>query len=175
MVAFEQLYYRYEQPLKYFAFRMTRSEYVAEEIIQEVFIKLWSVRESIPQEVSFNAYLYRTVRNKALNYLRDAARRDALYEVYKQDVPDDGETTAYMVAWAELEKQLNDLINKLPPQKKKIYLLYQDGKSCEEIGKLFNISERTVQNHLYKSQSRIRLQLYLSSLVTLLWLMLIFL
>ena len=103
---------------------INRSEYVAEEIIQEVFIKLWSVRESIPQEVSFKAYLYRTVRNKALNYLRDAARRDALYEVYKQDVPDDSETTAYMVAWAELEKQLNDLINKLPPQASALFIFF---------------------------------------------------
>lgn len=111
------------------------------------------------------------VYNRSLNHLRDAARRNELYRLYREGLSEHSNSTGNMVMYTELEKVLLDCIDNLPPKKKEIYKLYQEeGRGIEEIGELLNISLNTVRKHLYSTMSRLKgnLQTHLDSTVLLL-------
>src|SRR5690625_2792224 len=75
-LAFREVYNLFEKKLYVFAFSITKSSYISEEIIQEVFIRIWERRELIDPNRSFDSYIFTITRNLVYNYLRDASRRE---------------------------------------------------------------------------------------------------
>ena len=158
--AFQELFYRYEKPLKHYAFRLTKSHFIVEEIIQEVFIKVWENGEKINPDLGFSAYVYRMVRNRAFNYLRDSMQHEDLAQELWQDILKAQTEADHNIISAEYENLIDNIIRGLPPQKRSIYILSRyEGKSNPEIAKLLDISTKTVENHLWKTLQIIKIRL----------------
>ena len=158
--AFKQIFLCYEKRLYYFVFSITKSEYIAEEILQEVFIKIWTNRESIDINRSFESFIFTITRNLTYNYLRDASRREAIRNELWSNVVAQQQDVESNVIFEEYKDIVEDIIQNLPVQKRSIYQLSrQEGKSNSEIAAILGISPKTVRNHLWNTMSTIRSQL----------------
>jgi len=147
--AFTKLFDGYYKPLGEFVFRLTESIELAEEIVQDVFIKIWTNRGGLIEIESFSNYIFILSRNQTYNCLRKKANEKIRQLKWEKDLehslsqPNDAEQEdSYR---ALLEKA----IEKLPPQQKKVYLLSRNERlKQEEIAKQLNISAETVKKHL---------------------------
>ncbi len=158
--AFKQIFLCYEKRLYFFVFSITKSEYIAEEILQEVFIKIWTNRESIDINRSFESFIFTITRNLTYNYLRDASRREAIRNELWSNVVAQQQDVESNVIFEEYKDIVEDIIQNLPVQKRSIYQLSrQEGKSNSEIAAILGISPKTVRNHLWNTMSTIRSQL----------------
>lgn len=158
--AFKQIFLCYEKRLYFFVFSITKSEYIAEEILQEVFIKIWTNRESIDINRSFESFIFTITRNLTYNYLRDASRREAIRNVLWSNVVAQHQKVESNLIFEEYKDIVEDIIQNLPVQKRSIYQLSrQEGKSNSEIAAILGISPKTVRNHLWNTMSTIRSQL----------------
>ncbi|RRB03690.1 RNA polymerase sigma factor [Larkinella rosea] len=153
----ELLYSRYFQPLCTHTVRFVGSREVAEDLVSEIFYQFYT--EQIFQKItsSYRAYLFKTARNRAYNYLRwELSRKMPLEETdhpnwQESQLPD--AITQYEELYQDVEKALNTL----PIQRRKIYLLHQfEGKRFKEIAGELQISVRTVEVQIYRASKAIR-------------------
>ncbi|MEX0314709.1 MAG: RNA polymerase sigma factor [Allomuricauda sp.] len=158
--AFKSIFDLCHKDLYRFILSITKSEYAAEEILQEVFVKLWRVRKSIDTSRSFRSFLYTMTRNHTYNYLRAIAHQEALKKELWKNIVLSSQSTEDSVLFAEYETILNSILDHLPQQKRNIYILSRkEGKSNQEIADLLGISQKTVKNHLWKTLQFIKIQL----------------
>lgn len=158
--AFEAIFDLYENRLYYFVFSITKSEYATEEILQEVFIKIWTKKETIDPKRSFESFIFTIAKNLTYNYLRNIANQQSLKEEYWKNISSLNEATKDSILLAEYEDIVHDILQQIPTQKRSIYILSkQQGKSNKEIADLLGITQKTVKNHLWKTLQIIRTQL----------------
>lgn len=158
--AFEAIFDLYENRLYYFVFSITKSEYATEEILQEVFIKIWTKKETIDPKRSFESFIFTIAKNLTYNYLRNIANQQSLKEEYWKNISSLNEETKDSILLAEYEDIVQDILQQIPTQKRSIYILSkQQGKSNKEIADLLGITQKTVKNHLWKTLQIIRAQL----------------
>lgn len=158
--AFRRVFDFFHNRLYSFVFSITKSHYTAEEIIQEVFIKLWYKRETIEVSSSFDSFVFTITKNLTYNFLRDAAKRETLKTDFFYISDFEKRQTENAVLSNEYEDLLNDIVERLPKQKKSVFIMSrQEGKSNQEISSLLGISEKTVKNHLWKTLQIIKAQL----------------
>ncbi|MBC9797109.1 RNA polymerase sigma factor [Sinomicrobium weinanense] len=172
--AFRAIFELMEPRLYGFVFSYTKSGYIAEEIVQEVFIKVWERREEIRLSGSFSAFLYTMARNRTLNYLRNASQRAAIRDELWKNVSLLQEDVETEVIFSEYREIVDDIINHLPGKKRSIYIMSrQEGKTNAEIADILGISPKTVKNHLWKTFETIKIQLrpHLESTIKLLFLL----
>lgn len=152
--AFRDLFDRYFDRVLQFMYGFTHDRSMAEDLAQELFIKLWCHRELLPDIRSLNAYVYRAARNIAINALRGQGRSVSLTKILdlKESVlPDD--------LYYALEKQLViDLtVEQLPERPRQIFRMSRiEGLNNEEIARRLEITVKTVENHLNIALKRIR-------------------
>jgi RNA polymerase sigma-70 factor (ECF subfamily) len=158
--AFKTIFELYEKRLYYFLYSITKSDYASEEILQEVFIKIWTKKETIDVSQSFDAFIFTIARNSAYNYLRSIACQESLKKEYYKNISSVNEETENSILLAEYEDLVNDILENIPTQKRSIFILSkQQGKSNEEIANLLGITQKTVKNHLWKTLQIIRTEL----------------
>ncbi|WP_052496350.1 RNA polymerase sigma factor [Pedobacter lusitanus] len=116
--AFIQIYNQYRGKVYSYAYQLCKSADTAEEIVQEVFIKIWQKREQINVALSFNAYLKKITLNHVLNYLKKVAREKALQEQIYHTIEQSSNRTEDHVLEKELRKIYDEAISRLPQQKK---------------------------------------------------------
>ena len=147
--AIEMLFKAYYQPLCGYANKIINDINIAEEIVQEIFFQLWQKHKDLPNIVSFKSYIYRSVHNACLNFIKHkkVEQKHSEHIVYIQeniveDFIDLAETT-------ELQEKIRIAIDKLPPERKKVFLMirYEDLKYSEVAEKL-GISIKTVENQM---------------------------
>lgn len=156
-IAFETIFDQYHGLVYSFAKRLTRSDTLSEEIVQEVFIRIWTGREKMVEVQNFGAYLNRTVRNQVYNALRQLAIREKARERMQQDVFSIQQEEAGCIDQEALEDLLKKAIDQLTPQQKKVYnLCYQEGYKYREAAKKLNISSLTVHSHMKIALKTIR-------------------
>jgi len=145
--ALQSLLKQFYRPLCFFAERLVTDKTAAEDIVEESFIKLWNKRGDFESEQSIKAFMYITVRNACLNYLKQL-KRDALNQ--KQLAYLTGEKEEFVLnemIKAELLKEMMIEINNLPEQCGKVLrLAYFKGLKNQEVAKVLNISVHTVKN-----------------------------
>jgi len=145
--ALQSLLKQYYNPLCFFAERLVADSAAAEDIVGESFIKLWNKRGDFESTQNIKAFLYITVRNACLNYLKQA-KRDSLNQ--KQLAYLTGEKEEFVLnemIRAEVLKEIMHEINNLPEQCGKVLkLAYLDGLKNQEVAKVLNISVHTVKN-----------------------------
>lgn len=158
--SFELLYHRYMRKLYYFSFNYLKIKEEAEEIVQTVFINLWEHRKSLDDSLSIKSYLYKSTTNAVYNQLkRNALRNKWVEQKLLKPEPASNETFE-QIYYHDLEQTIDQIIAKLPPQQRKIYILSRiEGLSYEEISKQLDLSVRTVENQMYRALKVIKEQL----------------
>jgi len=153
------------QSLCFYAFQISGNRFLAEEIVQEVFIKLWQNRNSIQIRENFKPYLYQMVHNHSLTKIfQQNANKNAINNTVSDDiwqiVTEGHQYNAYLVEKLEAEdthKVINETIENLPQQCREVFMLskFRD-KPNEEIASMLNISVNTVRTHIYRALEKIR-------------------
>jgi len=155
--AFRELYNQYHQPLYHYVLRFVKSPALAEDVLQDVFLKIWEIRSRIDPELSFKAYLYRISRNSVFKLLKkiavDENLRTQVLRQFSQSVAD----ADLKVLWQQYEALLQAAINRLPPQRQKVFkLCREEGKSYEQVAEELGISRNTVKEHMVLAMKLIR-------------------
>ncbi|SFE40736.1 RNA polymerase sigma-70 factor, ECF subfamily [Chitinophaga sp. CF118] len=155
-MAFTTLFYHYNRLIYPFVLQKVRSETIAEEIIQDTFLKLWTGREHIALLESPDGYLFRIAANRTLDYLRKQAREQHFLDRYIDKTPEQAEDPEKSIYYNETRKAVEEAIQQLPSQRQTIYLLRQEGLSYSEIAEKLGISPNTVRNQLVSAMQFIR-------------------
>lgn len=146
--AFTLLFERYRTKLYYYLLRHTKSKEIAEEIVIDIFMKLWNGREMADQIQEVSAFFHKVGYYKVLDCLRTTARKAQLKQVYidrakveEEKMPDE------LLIDEETKLLLLKAVNRLPPQRKLVYQLSrEEGLSHEEIALRLSLSKSTVNN-----------------------------
>ncbi|MDN3580314.1 RNA polymerase sigma-70 factor [Mucilaginibacter flavus] len=155
--AFESVYNRYWEKLFNYAYKRLSNTEVCEEIVQEVFIRLWEKRESLILTSGLMNYLYTAVKYNLIDQYRKQLLKNNFAAASKHSYSADNSTEDSIFV-KDLKKYLEDLIGTLPPKCRSVYELSRlEYKSNKEIAEILNISEKTVEGHLTKALQRIRL------------------
>lgn len=155
--AFMELYNYYHPAIYNFILRIIKNPVITEDLLQEVFIKIWSVRERIQPGLSFQAYLYRISRNAAFKMLKKMAADNELRLMLMNELHRSANDADNKARWVEYEKLLNAAIEQLPPQRQKIFrLCRQEGKTYRDVSFALNISPNTVKEHMVLATRSIR-------------------
>lgn len=156
-LVFSDLFKTYEYPLYTLALRLTKDDYVAKDIIQEVFLALWTMRDKVHEINNIEAYLFRITRFKVIKYLRKVAADDRLKEKIWFGLKDLAEDGTAKIEAREFDSILALAIAQLPAKRKQVYLLKTtEGKTYKDIADEMNISQHTVKNHLSSASKTIR-------------------
>lgn len=154
--AFADLFNLFLPKLYPFILKLTRSGSVAEEIIQETFIKVWLNRDKLAEMENPGGWVFTVASNKCYDYLRTRALKDNLF-VSATDEPAGSNFTHEWLDLKELKRLIELAVNDLPEQRKKIYLMSRDqGKTIPEIADALQLSPHTVKNALVISLKFIR-------------------
>ncbi len=156
-MAYETIYNRYAERMYYFSVKYLENETEAEEVIQNVFIKVWVKREELRDDLSFNSFLFMITKNAVIDILRKRKRDKALSEKIGlrqqqlMEAPDD------IYEYQELAAEINNVITGLPERRRQIYLLSREkGLSHKEIAAELSISPKTVEVQIRLSLQQIR-------------------
>jgi len=155
--AFRQIYHHYKKRLFPFVFKMTRSEEITEELVQEIFIQLWLSRASFNTVQYPTSYIFNLAANKTLNHLKKIANNAELIKKAAYYLPEWSTNTEDTIAFNESQAMINSAVSELPSQRQLIYRLSrEEGLSLEEIAERLDISRSTVKNQLGHALRSIR-------------------
>lgn len=158
--AFQELFYAYKDALFGYACKLCRSPEMAEEAVQEVFMKVWINRQQLDPSLSIKAYLHTAVRHCVFNILKKAALDEALRQSIFHHQPVAVNTTEDAVHAADLQRAKSRVLDMLPPQRKLIFCLSRmEGLSHEEIALRLGISKNTVKDQIVKASRFLRQQI----------------
>src|SRR5687767_1350272 len=147
--AFTQLFKIYYNQLGDFIMRITESQQLTQEIVQDAFLKIWINRQSLAQVDCFKAYLFVVAKNHAFNCLKQMAREKSRQKLWEHTVLDQVILNTTETAPADRVHLINQAVELLPPQQKNVFLLSRkEGLSHEGIAKKLNISHETVKKHI---------------------------
>ncbi|MGV8090582.1 MAG: RNA polymerase sigma-70 factor [Mangrovibacterium sp.] len=148
--AFKELFDLYAFRLVRFANTFLNNYELSEEVVSDVFFKLWIHRETLVQLGNFEAYLFKAARNTALNYLEHERRQNAeCLEDLNVDVVVDQISPEISMITEELRLAVEKAINDLPPRCKLIYNLAKVEKMrYKEIADVLNVSVKTIDNQI---------------------------
>lgn len=164
--AFRQLFEAYKNKVYSYAVHYTDSQAEAEEIVQEVFLKVWLHKETLPFLERFEAWVFTITRNQSFNSLRRIARH-ASFTGAIAEAGESGESADKSLLYKEQEQLLQSAIRNLPPQQQLVYKLHNEQHlSALEIARRLNISHSTVKNHLSLATRAIRSFLKICAIVT---------
>ncbi len=168
--AFDKIFKKYCDKLFYFAEGILKSKSDAEEIIQQVFIKVWEKRSDINESLSFKSYLFTITHNTIISFFRKRASEQDYLNNLKANFQFNQATTDHLLEFNELNELVDAAISKLPPKRKLVYeLSRKKGLSNQEIAKQLNVSKNTVENQLTQALKFLREQLRTHSLPALLF------
>lgn len=166
--AFRILFNFYTDKLYNYVLRLTRREELAEEIVMDAFLKIWIRHKELSGIKHFDAYLYKIVRNQALNALKRMAHESTILKELGGMITAYNDSTEETIIHNDYQQLLHKAVNGLPPQQRLVYILSRDeGLKYEEIAIQLKISKNTVKSHLKKAVNALR-TVYTNHVVTLL-------
>ncbi|EOR94313.1 RNA polymerase ECF-type sigma factor [Arcticibacter svalbardensis MN12-7] len=155
--AFEELYTRYKRQISFNIVKLVKSVPIAEDLVHDLFIRVWMQRERLDPDKTFGGYLFRMAENITMDFFRKIAQ-DNKFRAYYISHSD--------IGYSHVEETLADKDNKallqeavalLPPQCRLIFTLCKlEGKSSEEVSVQLKLSTHTVSNHLAKAKKIMR-------------------
>lgn len=147
--AFREVYDFYYQSIYKYALHLLKSESLAEEIIQETFLKIWINRIRLPEILNLESYLVTIARNRSLDILRQSALRYRKDQTLKNTFEFSTNETEEQIILKDTRLILSEAIAQLPPQQKQVYdLCKQQGLKYDEVAKIMNLSPLTVQSYM---------------------------
>jgi len=158
MLAFDAIYERYCKRIFAFVVRYVKSETDAEEIVQEVFLKIWKNKNKIDVYSSFESYIFTISYNSTISLLRKRVTEKKYIDYLKNlQVAENVFELTDEVYYTELNGQIQSLLSELTPRQKEIFLLSrEEGLTHDEIAKKLGISSNTVKNHIVTTLNFLR-------------------
>ena len=157
--AFDQIFKRYSNKLYGFAFKYLKSKEETEELIQDIFLKIWENRKSLKKESSLKAYLFTVAYHKICRLFR---RRQIYLKFIEESTQVAGQSSdpEEEVDYKSTLKQIDMLIEKLPKRQRAIFIKSRkEGKSTREIAEEMNLAPGTVDNNISAALKFLRKQI----------------
>lgn len=155
--AFEELYYKYVDKVFYFSLRYLRSREDAEGLTQEIFLKIWEIRNTLNPDLSLNSYIFTIAKNTIFNKNRKKINEQAYKDYLRNHLDKMYDKTENDIILNEVRDWINKAVEDLPPQRRNIFKLSRfEGLSYKEISSRLNLSERTVESHIRLALKAIR-------------------
>lgn len=156
-LAYKRLFELFSKGMLAFAFTLVRSREVAEEIVSDVFIKIWLHRKNLPGIRNLRLYLYTSTRNLSLNYLRRGNPEFALdLSGIEADAAFSWDNPEELFITRELRRRISGTVEQLPPKCRLIFrLVKEDGLSYREVSELLQISSKTIESQIGIALKRI--------------------
>lgn len=159
--AFRELFSRYYCGFCSYAMRVVKIRETAEEVVSDVFVKLWKNKANIEIHTSFEAYMYRAIRNQALDYLKLRTHRhtekDSLDTLDWHSAHADNVTPIDEYAFNEFFAEVERCVNSLPRQCQAIFRMSrEEGLRYREIAEKLNISIKTVETQMGRALKVLR-------------------
>lgn len=148
--AYKELFIAFYKPLHQFAYSFVRSRELAEEIVSDVFIKIWESRSEIESILNLKVYLYVSIKNTSLKYLLKQHRQVAIsIDELDVELESFSRNPEELMLTAEMMNKIQETVNELPPRCKIIFkLIKEDGLRYKEVAEILNISVKTIDNQL---------------------------
>ncbi|GAB3986130.1 RNA polymerase sigma-70 factor [Spirosoma daeguense] len=147
--AFEKLYSGYKRPVLFFIQKFLKSDDEAEEILHDVFLKVWQNREQLDPGIGVGGYLHTLARNLVLNQIKQKATANKLNQEWGRRTNVHSNTVEDQYITTEYEQLAHNAIGQLPPRRQEVYQLCSgEGKSYDEVGKQLGISRDAVKDHM---------------------------
>jgi len=160
-LAFGKLFNFYNDKVYGYALAILQSETLAEEVLQNIFLKIWLKREELTLIANFGGFLRVMVKNECLNNLKKIAIEKRNYNEVSQQTSTFDYSTENAIQLRETERILVSAIEKLPPQQKMVYQLCQvEGLKQKDVAAQLQISPLTVKAHLRDAMKSIKTYLY---------------
>jgi len=168
-LAFTKLYNEYKNVVFSTALKITKSRMLAEEVVQDVFLKIWQNHENLAEITNIENYLFIISRNHIFDIIKKIARDTSLVvdSNYKNTSTNDTEDA---IKDDQYNIILNQIVGQLPPQQQKIYKMAKwDGLSHQKIGEDLGISTETVKKHMAQALKFVRTKIspYMNMFMTL--------
>jgi RNA polymerase sigma-70 factor (ECF subfamily) len=129
----------------------------AEEIVQDLFYVLWKERQNLQIFTSVNGYLYRSVKNKSLQYTEKARVRKDYREMYAENAVTETLSPQDELEYKELEQHIEETLRRLPERRQRIFRMNRmEGKKYNEIAQELHISVKTVEVEISKALRELR-------------------
>lgn len=147
--AFNTLFYLYAEKLYKFGLTFFIGESEAEEIVQEVFVKIWLKRDTISDPKTFNSFIYTIAKNLIFNHLKRNIYRRKFEHYQMQNLNEGHNDLENEMRYEEMKTRLVTALERLPKKRKEIYLLSRkDGLKNKEIAERLEISIKTVETQM---------------------------
>jgi RNA polymerase sigma-70 factor (ECF subfamily) len=164
---FNYLAGKYHRPIIHFLFRMVRNQAIAEELAQEVFLRVYRSRESYRAEAKFTTWLYRIATNLAVNHARDTKNERSVQAVYLDapdeqtgttpDVADDEPSAEQQLLRQERMKAIRAHVMALPERQRMAVVMHKyQGMDYREIGEVLKLSESATKSLLFRAYQTLR-------------------
>lgn len=149
---FEGLFKQYFAPLSYYANKFVPDIETAKEVVHDVFINFWEKRETMDLSKSLKSYLYTSVHNRCLNYIRDNKKFDRSEYVLENTESESSWENSDVLIEAEIKAKINETLQKLPEKCREIFVMSRfEGLKYQEIADKLSISVKTVENQMSKA------------------------
>jgi len=156
----EKLFELYFTALCYFSKKITSDIDASKDIVHDVFINLWTKRDEIDLKKSVKSYLFTSVYNKSLNYLRDNKKFSKNVELSDLNIASDNTKYDELIDNSLLNNKINNAINKLPKKCRRVFYLSRfDNLKYNEIANKLNISVKTVEAQISKALKILKFEL----------------
>lgn len=156
--AFRAIYELYAPRLVAKLIQLLRSEELAQDILQDIFVKIWEIRQTIDPDLSFVGLLYKMAANLSKNAYRKSMYDKALYASFEEDL-----------GYNPIEDSLNQsdakaildaALNTLTPRQKEVYVMHKmEGRSYQEIAEMLKISSSAINHHIQEAGKKLKMAL----------------
>lgn len=155
--AFGQIYRLYSARIYLNILKMVKAEADAQELLQDVFFKVWAKRDLIDPEQSFRSYLFQIAKYTVYNFIRKNNLEKQVQNYVRQHISEGYTHIEEELNYRESEVWLTQAIEQLPPQRRQIFKLCKiEGKSYSEVSGLLGISTSTINDHIVKATKFIK-------------------
>lgn len=158
VIAFDHIYELYSHKLFSFIFKILKNEAEVDDIVQEVFVKIWESRNKLDDYNFLNSYIFTIAYNNSIDLIRKRVSNNKYLEHLKYSASVNFTPTIIsQIEYNELNSQVQELIANLPDRQKQVYLLHrEEGLTYPEIAEQLGISKNTVENHMAKALKYLR-------------------
>lgn len=156
-VAFTELYHQYSERLYYNILALVKDNDTAEELVQDIFARIWHKREQLDIEHSFGGYLFTSGRNRVYDFFATATRNHQLYERIRCTASEAYSHIEEALLSRENASILQKAIASLSPQRRRVFELCKlEGCSYKEVSELLSVSMATVKEHMTQARNTLR-------------------
>lgn len=158
--SFTRIFHAYYKDLVLFGGTFIPEKSVCEDIVQNIFLKLWNDRQTLEIEISLKSYLLKAVRNNCLDELRHRKIVDEHVTHQLKSASMDADETENYVLYSDLCRQLKNALAQLPPAEREVFEMSRlENIKYQEIANRLKISVRTVENRISNALKRLRILL----------------